>query len=113
MIKFLCISGAVIAITLTTAKAADNVSLKLACENNIKVEITLRQTDQTGWADISSPTGTKRASFIAGSSNNMGGDRLTFASKGITFDIDYSSSKAFFLTFPTNSGKARFSCSVM
>ncbi|WP_143337851.1 hypothetical protein, partial [Cronobacter sakazakii] len=81
----------------TTAKAADNVYVKLSCENNITVDITLKKQEQVGWADLSTPNGTRRASFLMGSGNDQGGDTLAFASRGIGFNVDYTADKKFTL----------------
>lgn len=37
----------------TTTTAADNVYVKLSCENNITVDITLKKQEEIGWADLS------------------------------------------------------------
>lgn len=97
----------------STAQAADNVYVKLSCENNQYVDITLNNREQTGWANLTTQNGTKRADYFAGTSNNMGGDRLAFAARGIVFDIDYSASKEFFLTLISETGRTRYSCKLV
>ncbi|MCL7690100.1 hypothetical protein M8363_26845, partial [Klebsiella quasivariicola] len=79
----------------TTTTAADNVYVKLSCENNITVDITLKKQEEIGWADLSTPNGTRRAKFFMGAEDNEGVNSLTFSSLGIAFNIDYTADKKF------------------
>ncbi|MDY4323835.1 hypothetical protein V6M93_03170 [Pectobacterium brasiliense] len=79
-----------IAILSTTATTASNVYVTLSCDNDIKVNITLKKLEEVGWADLITPHRTQRADFLAGVGNNEGGGRLTFASRGIAFHINYT-----------------------
>ena len=96
----------------TTTLAADNVYVKLSCESNITVNITLKKQEQVGWADLSTPNGTRRASFLMGGGNDQGGDSLTFASRGIGFNVDYTADKRFTLKM-ISGGSCEYSCNVM
>ncbi|EGT4239532.1 hypothetical protein ACPIC8_004019 [Cronobacter sakazakii] len=96
----------------TTALASDNVYVKLSCESNITVSITLKKQEQVGWADLSTPNGTRRASFLMGAGNDQGGDSLTFASRGIGFNVDYTADKKFTLKM-ISGGSGEYSCNVM
>lgn len=97
---------------LLETKAADNVYVNLVCESNINVKITLQKQDESGWVDVVVDGVTKRASYIGGSSNDMGGDRLSFATRGLALDVDYSASRDFFITFVSERGRNRFPCKV-
>lgn len=96
----------------TTAKAADNVYVKLSCENNITVNITLKKQEEVGWAELTTPNGTRRASFLMGGGNDQGGDSLTFASRGIGFNVDYTADRKFTLKM-ISGGNGEYSCKVM
>ncbi|EMM6470241.1 hypothetical protein N8Q68_16420 [Enterobacter hormaechei subsp. hoffmannii] len=79
------------------ATAANNVYVKLSCENNTTLDITLKQQEQVGWADLSTPNGTRRAKFFMGAEDNDGVNSLTFSSLGIAFNINYTADKKFTL----------------
>ncbi|HBC5126772.1 TPA: hypothetical protein ACYSC8_000860 [Citrobacter freundii] len=96
----------------TTATAADNVYVKLSCENNTTVDITLKQQEQVGWADLSTPNGTRRAKFFMGAEDNEGVNSLTFSSLGIAFNVDYTADKKFTLKM-ISGGSGEYSCKVM
>ncbi|KGL57872.1 hypothetical protein KR94_02925 [Pantoea ananatis] len=96
----------------TTATAADNVYVKLSCENNIIVDITLKKQEQIGWADLSTPTGTRRAKFFMGGEDNEGVNSLTFSSLGIAFNVYYTTDKKFTLKM-LSGGSGEYSCNVM
>ncbi|MGP2445630.1 hypothetical protein [Pantoea ananatis] len=96
----------------TTATAADNVYVKLSCENNITVDITLKKQEQIGWADLSTPNGTRRAEFFMGREDNEGVNSLTFSSLGIAFNVDYTTDKKFTLKM-LSGGSGQYSCKVM
>jgi len=96
----------------TTAVAADNVYVNLSCENNITVNITLKKQEEVGWADLTTPNGTRRASFLMGGGNADGGDSLTFASRGIGFNVDYTADKKFTLKM-ISGGSGEYSCNVL
>lgn len=96
----------------TTATAASNVYVKLSCDNDIKVNITLKKQEEVGWADLITPYRTQRADFLAGVGNNEGGDRLTFASRGIAFHINYTADKKFTLKM-ISGGSGEYSCNVI
>lgn len=74
---------------------ADNVYVKLSCENKTTVDITLKQQEQVGWADLTTPNGTRRAKFFMGAEDNEGVNSLTFSSLGIAFNVDYTADKKF------------------
>jgi len=95
-----------------TVTAADNVYVKLLCENNTTVYITLKQQEQVGWADLSTPNGTRRAKFFMGAEDNEGVNSLTFSSLGIAFNIDYTADKKFTLKM-ISGGSGEYSCKVM
>jgi len=96
----------------TTATAADNVYVKLSCENNITVEITLKKQEQIGWADLSTTKGTRRAEFFMGGEDNEGVNTLTFSSLGIAFNVDYTTDKKFTLKM-LSGGSGQYSCKAM
>lgn len=96
----------------TTATAADNVYVKLSCENNVTVDITLKKQEEIGWADLSTPNGTRQASFLAGTAKGGGDNQLTFASLGIAFNINYTADKKFTLRM-ISGGSGEYSCKVM
>ncbi|EBW4745497.1 hypothetical protein DPP37_01245 [Salmonella enterica subsp. enterica serovar Stanley] len=96
----------------TTVTAADNVYVKLSCENNITVDITLKKQEEVGWADLSTPNGTRRAKFFMGAGNDQGGDSLTFSSLGIAFNVDYTADKRFTLKM-ISGGSGEYSCKVI
>jgi len=66
----------------TTATAGNNVYVKLSCENNTTVDITLKEQEQVGWADLSTPNGTLRAKFFMGAEDDKGVNSLTFSMSG-------------------------------
>ncbi|ELY3740104.1 hypothetical protein SMX82_003516 [Cronobacter sakazakii] len=106
-------SIAMILASISTAGiAADNVYVKLSCENNITVDITLKKQEQIGWADLSTPNGTRRANFLMGGEDNEGVNSLTFASRGIGFNVDYTADKRFTLKM-ISGGRGEYSCNVM
>lgn len=96
----------------TTAIAADNVYVKLSCENNITVDITLKKQEQIGWADLSTPNGTRRAKYFMGGEDNEGVNSLTFSSLGIAFNVDYTTDKKFTLKM-ISGGSGQYSCKIM
>ncbi|EKR4917650.1 hypothetical protein [Enterobacter kobei] len=96
----------------TTTKASDNVYVKLSCENNTTVDITLKQQEQVGWADLTTPNGTRRAKFFMGAEDNEGMNSLTFSSLGIAFNVDYTADKKFTLKM-ISGGSGEFSCKVI
>lgn len=96
----------------TGATAADNVYVKLSCENNITVDITLKKQEQVGWADLSTPNGTRRAKFFMGAEDNEGVNSLTFSSLGIAFNVDYTPDKKFTLKM-ISGGSGEYSCNVL
>lgn len=96
----------------TTTKASDNVYVKLSCENNTTVDITLKQQEQVGWADLTTPNGTRRAKFFMGAEDNEGVNSLTFSSLGIAFNVDYTADKKFTLKM-ISGGSGEFSCKVI
>ena len=96
----------------TTTTAADNVYVKLSCENNITVDITLKKQEEIGWADLSTPNGTRRAKFFMGAEDNEGVNSLTFSSLGIAFNVDYTADKKFTLKM-ISGGSGKYSCNVM
>ncbi|MBN9705549.1 MULTISPECIES: hypothetical protein [Enterobacter cloacae complex] len=96
----------------TTTTAADNVYVKLSCENNITVDITLKKQEEIGWADLSTPNGTRRAKFFMGAEDNEGMNSLTFSSLGIAFNVDYTADKKFTLKM-ISGGSGKYSCNVM
>ncbi|HBT4837405.1 TPA: hypothetical protein MB316_001425 [Klebsiella quasipneumoniae subsp. similipneumoniae] len=96
----------------TTVKAADNVYVKLSCENKTTVDITLKQQEQVGWADLTTPNGTRRAKFFMGAEDNEGVNSLTFSSLGIAFNVDYTADKKFTLKM-ISGGSGEYSCKVM
>ncbi|AYL07856.1 MULTISPECIES: hypothetical protein [Enterobacter cloacae complex] len=96
----------------TTATAADNVYVKLSCENNTTVDITLKKQEEIGWADLSTPNGTRRASFLLGGGNDEVGHSLTFSSLGIAFNVDYTADKKFTLKM-ISGGSGEYACKVM
>jgi len=96
----------------TTATAADNVYVKLSCENNITVDITLKKQEEIGWADLSTPNGTRRAKYFMGAEDNEGVNSLTFSSLGIAFNVDYTTDKKFTLKM-ISGGSGEYSCNVM
>ncbi|WP_313048285.1 hypothetical protein [Atlantibacter subterraneus] len=112
MIKTMGSIVMILASISTTAKAADNVYVKLLCENNITVNITLKKQEEVGWADLTTPNGTRRAEFLMGSRNHQGGDSLSFASRGIGFNVDYTADRKFTLKM-IGGGGGEYSCKVM
>ena len=96
----------------TTTTADDNVYVKLSCENNITVDITLKKQEEIGWADLSTPNGTRRAKFFMGAEDNEGMNSLTFSSLGIAFNVDYTADKKFTLKM-ISGGSGKYSCNVM
>ncbi|HHP8474729.1 TPA: hypothetical protein ACSI6R_003182 [Klebsiella aerogenes] len=96
----------------TTTTAADNVYVKLPCENNITVDITLKKQEEIGWADLSTRNGTRRAKFFMGAEDNEGVNSLTFSSLGIAFNVDYTADKKFTLKM-ISGGSGEYSCNVM
>ncbi|EMH1275941.1 TPA: hypothetical protein QIF84_002620 [Klebsiella aerogenes] len=96
----------------TTTKASDNVYVKLSCEHNTTVDITLKQQEQVGWADLTTPNGTRRAKFFMGAEDNEGVNSLTFSSLGIAFNVDYTTDKKFSLKM-ISGGSGEFSCKVI
>lgn len=96
----------------TTTTAADNVYVKLSCENNITVDITLKKQEEIGWADLSTPNGTRRTKFFMGAEDNEGMNSLTFSSLGIAFNVDYTADKKFTLKM-ISGGSGEYSCNVM
>ena len=96
----------------TTTTAADNVYVKLSCENNITVDITLKKQEEIGWADLSTPNGTRRAKFFMGAEDNEGMNSLTFSSLGIAFNVDYTADKKFTLKM-ISGGSGEYACKVM
>lgn len=101
-----------LAIISTNATAADNVYVKLSCEHNITVDITLKKQEQVGWADLSTTNGTRRAKFFMGAEDNEGVNSLTFASLGIAFNVDYTADKKFTLKM-ISGGSGEYSCNVI
>ena len=97
--------------TTATATAAENVYVKLSCENNITVDITLKKQEEIGWADLSTPNGTRRAKFFMGAEDDKGVNSLTFSSLGIAFNIDYTADKKFTLKM-ISGGSGEYSCEV-
>lgn len=59
--------------SISTKAAAENVYVKLSCENNITVDITLKKQEEIGWADLSTPNGTRRAKFFMRAEDDKGG----------------------------------------
>lgn len=100
----LCLSGKVL--------AQENVYVALQCEYNINVDINLEKSSETGWADVSVEGTSKRANYLGGRSNNMGGDQILFATKGLAVKIDYSASRDFFVTISDGRGEKRYACKV-
>ncbi|HED9538522.1 TPA: hypothetical protein R6Q15_001422 [Klebsiella pneumoniae] len=96
----------------TTAMAADDVYVKLACGNDITLNITLKKQEQVGWADLSTPNGTRRAKFFMGGENNEGVNSLTFSSLGIAFNVDYTADKKFTLKM-ISGGSGEYPCNVL
>lgn len=108
----ICSIAMILASISTTAMAADNVYVKLSCENNITVDITLKKQEQAGWADLSTPNGTRRAKFFMGGEDNAGMNSLTFSSLGIAFNVDYTADKKFTLKM-ISGGSGQYSCNVI
>lgn len=112
MRKTVCLIAIMFASISTTATAADNVYVKLSCENNITVDITLKKQEEIGWADLSTPNGTRRAKFFMGAEDNEGVNSLTFSSLGIAFNVVYTADKKFTLKM-ISGGSGEYSCNVM
>lgn len=96
----------------TTATAADNVYVRLSCENNITVNIVMMKQEEFGWADLSTPNGTRRAKFFMGAEDNEGVNSLTFSSLGIAFNVDYTVDKKFTLKM-ISGGSGEYACKVI
>ncbi|EIX9078199.1 MULTISPECIES: hypothetical protein [Klebsiella pneumoniae complex] len=112
MRKTIGLIAILLASSSTTATDANNVYVKLSCENNTTVDITLKQQEQVGWADLSTPNGSRRAKFFMGAEDNDGVNSLTFSSLGIAFNIDYTADKKFTLKMISD-GSGEYSCNVM
>ncbi|ELZ1136966.1 hypothetical protein IDM36_15895 [Enterobacter mori] len=112
MRKTISLIAILLASISTAATATDNVYVKLSCENNTTVDITLKQQEQVGWADLSTPNGTRRAKFFMGAEDNEGVNSLTFSSPGIAFNVDYTADKKFTLKM-LSGGSGEYSCNIM
>ncbi|ENY5350688.1 TPA: hypothetical protein L8R78_003756 [Klebsiella aerogenes] len=112
MRKTIGLIAILLASSSTTATAANNVYVQLSCENNTTVDITLKQQEQVGWADLSTPNGTRRAKFFMGAEDNDGVNSLTFSSLGIAFNINYTADKKFTLKM-ISGGSGEYSCNVV
>ncbi|HHP8475647.1 TPA: hypothetical protein ACSI6R_004129 [Klebsiella aerogenes] len=112
MRKTIGLISILLASSSTTATAANNVYVQLSCENNTTVDITLKQQEQVGWADLSTPNGTRRAKFFMGAEDNDGVNSLTFSSLGIAFNINYTADKKFTLKM-ISGGSGEYSCNVV
>ena len=73
---------------------------------------TLKKQEEIGWADLSTPNGTRRAKFFMGAEDNEGMNSLTFSSLGIAFNVDYTADKKFTLKM-ISGGSGKYSCNVM
>lgn len=104
--------GSIIIMLVTTSLPATAAYVKLSCENNITVNITLKEQEEIGWADLITPNGTRRAEFFMGRGNNQGGDTLAFASQGVAFNVDYTADKKFTLKM-LSGGSGEYSCKVI
>lgn len=96
----------------TTAIAANDVYVKLSCGNDISVNITMKKQEEVGWANLSTSNGTRRANFLLGVDKPQGGGGLTFASRGIAFNVDYTADRKFTLKM-ISGGSGEYSCKVM
>lgn len=63
--------GSIIILLASTSLPATAAYVKLSCENNITVNITLKEQEEIGWADLTTPNGTHRAEFFMGRGNNQ------------------------------------------
>lgn len=83
----------------SSSLAVDNLYLELKCEENTTVKVILKPNENKGWAEIKTPKETRKADYMIARGDDAGGGTLYFASKGIGFQIDYTSKNTYKLTY--------------
>ncbi|PVZ82116.1 hypothetical protein C9426_30610 [Serratia sp. S1B] len=101
-----------LATVLTTCLpyTANAISLHatLACEHDVKVDITLN--NRSGWADLTIKNGTKRINYIDQRANDTGGNFFLFAIDGLGLGVDYSAANKITLSVLDDAGKNQYEC---